>query len=149
MAEVRVERLLSPDEWKKRQIDNLKAVGETNYSVGVSRPKKDTIAAGIAAEDKYVARVKEAADEGRRKKALETVTLAEWATYAQEIGKGRLVEGVTKREKKVDKFIRAWQPILLDHVAKIDALPAVTDADMKERIISNWEGLKALKGTWR
>jgi len=149
MAEVKVERILSPEAWKKRQLGNLRAVGEANYSIGIKSPKKDTIAAGVAAEAKYAERVKEAIEEERRKKALQTVSLQEWATYAEEIGKGRLVEGVTKREKKVDRFVRAWHPILVDHVSKIDVMPAVTDTDMKERIIANWEGLKALKGTWR
>jgi len=31
---VSITRILSPDEWKKRQINNLKAVGEANYTVG-------------------------------------------------------------------------------------------------------------------
>jgi len=62
---------------------------------------------------------------------------------------GRLVEGVVKREAKVDRFVKAWQPILLDHVAKIDIMPAITDADMEARMLENLRGLKALKLTWK
>jgi len=149
MAEVSVTRILPPEMWRKRQIDNLKAVGETNYKVGISRPKKDVISAAIDAEAKWAERIKKAIEEGRRKKALESVTLGEWYKYASEIGAGRLVEGVTKREAKVDKFVRAWQPMLLDHVSKIDAMPAVTDKDMEERMLANLRGLKAMKGKWR
>jgi len=50
---VSVTRILSPDEWKKRQINNLKAVGEANYRVGISHPRKDPIEAGIKAEEKW------------------------------------------------------------------------------------------------
>ncbi len=146
---VQVTRILPPDEWKKRQLDTLRAVGQTNYSQGINRPKKDPIEAGIAAEEKWAARIREAIDEGRRKKALAATNMQEWFNYASQIGAGRLVEGVVKREAKVDKFVRAWQPILSDHVAKIDALPAVTDSDMENRMLENLRGLKALKATWR
>ena len=75
--------------------------------------------------------------------------MQEWFNYASQIGAGRLVEGVTKREAKVDRFVKAWQPILADHVAKIDQMPAVTDSDMETRMLENLRGLKALKGAWR
>jgi len=144
-----VQRILPPEEWRKRQIGNLKAVGETNYKVGIANPRKDPIEAGIEAEDKWADRIKKAIDEQRRKKALQAVSMDDWYKYASEIGAGRLVEGVVKREAKVDKFVRGWQPILLDHVKKIDEMPAVTDKDMEERMLANLRGLKALKGKWR
>lgn len=149
MVEARVVRILPPDEWRKRQIGNLKAVGQPNYVQGISMPKKDPIEAGIAAEERWAARIREAIEKGLRKRALSATNMTEWFKYANDIGAGRLVEGVTKREAKVDRFIKAWQPILADHVAKIDAMPAVTDADMEARMLENLRGLKALKGTWR
>jgi len=149
MAEVRTVRVLPPDEWRKRQIGNLKAVGQKNYAQGISMPKKDPIAAAIAAEDKWAARIRAAIDEKRRAKALQTVSMQDWYKYASEIGANRLVEGVTKREAKVQKFVSSWTPILQDHLSKIDALPAVTDADMETRVLENLRGLKALKGKWR
>jgi len=144
-----VTRLKKPEDWIKRQLENLKAVGEDNFKVGIAYPKKDTIAEGIAAEAKYAAAIKKAVDEERRKKALEFVTLQEWFGYSKDIGAPRLVEGVTKREKEVKDFVVSWQPILLDHVAKIDVMPEVTDREREERILANLRGLKAAKGTWR
>ena len=149
MAEARVVRVLPPDEWRKRQIGNLRAVGQTNYAQGISMPKKDPIAAAIAAEDKWAARIKAAIEEKRRAKALQTVSMSEWYNYAANIGAGRLVEGVTKREAKVQKFVNSWVPQLQDHLSKIDSMPAVTDADMEQRMLENLRGLKMLKGKWR
>jgi len=148
-AKATPKRILSPEEWRKRQIDTLKAVGEANFKVGIAAPKKDPIVAGIAAEDRYADRVKKAIEEGRRKKALEATNIDEWYAYSAAIGAPRLVEGVTKREKEVADFVNTWQPILTDHVTKIDALPAVTDKDMEERMLTNLRGLKGLKGKWR
>lgn len=149
MAEVRVQRVLPPDEWRKRQIGNLKAVGQQNYVQGISMPKKDPIAAAIAAEEKWAKRIMQAIEEQRRKKALQSVSMQEWYNYAANLGANRLVEGVVKREAKVQRFVNAWVPLLQEHLAKIDAMPAVTDQDMEQRMLENLRGLKALKGRWR
>lgn len=149
MAEARVQRLLPPDEWKKRQIETLKSVGARNYAQGISMPKKDPIEAGIAAQARYEEQMKKDEVLKRREAALKATNINEWYAYASDLGTNRLVEGVVKREKKVDKFVKGWQPLLLDHVSKIDELPNVTDADREERMLENLRGLKALKGKWR
>ena len=149
MAEAKVTRILSPDEWKKRQLNTLKAVGQTNYSQGISMPKKDPIEAGIAAQPRYEAQMKKDEVLKRREAALKATNMTDWFNYSANIGAGRLVDGVVKREKKVDKFVRGWQPVLADHVATIDAMPDVTDSDREQRVLENLRGLKAKKGTWR
>ena len=141
-----VKRLLSPEEWKKRQIDTLSAVGASNYRVGIAGPKRDPIAAGIAAQDRYEAQMRKDEVLKRRKTELEKTSMAEWYKYSSELGANRLVEGVTKREAKVGDFIRAFQPMLSEHVSRIDTLPDVTDGDRENRMLENLRGLKALKG---
>jgi len=146
---LQVQRILPPDEWKKRQLETLKQVGRANYAQGISMPKKDPIQAGIEAQDRYEEQMRKEEVLKRREAALKAVTADDWFNYAQNLGVDRLVEGVVKREKKVDRFIRGWQPILADHVSKIDALPDVTDADRENRMLENLRGLKAKKGAWR
>lgn len=141
-----VKRLLSPEEWKKRQLDSLSAVGASHYKVGIASPKEDPIAAGIAAQDRYEAQMRKDDVLKRRKTALEKTSMGEWYKYSSELGAARLVEGVTKREAKVGDFIRSWHPLLSGHVDKIDALADVTDSDREARMLENLRGLKALKG---
>jgi len=142
-----VQRVLSPTAWIERQIGTLKDVGEKNYRVGIAFPKNDPIAAGIAAEDVYAAQVKIAIEEGRRAKKLEKTNIDEWYAYSQAFG-GRLVEGVTKREKEVHDFVKPWHPKLIDHLTEIDKLPKVTLAQRIKKAVENIEGLAALKGEW-
>ena len=141
-----VTRVISPAAWAERQIKTLQAVGESNYKVGITKPRKDPIEAGIAAEEKYAANTKKAIDEGRRAAALAKTDMATWYKYTSDIGAGRLVEGVVKRRAKVDKFVTTYQPMLVSHLASIDALDDVSDADREERMLENLRGLKALKG---
>jgi len=147
-ANLQIKRVLPPDEWVKRQIGNLKAVGLTNYRQGIAMPAKDPIQAGIAAEGKYAARTRAAIDAQRRAKALQTVTAQEWYTYANTFA-DRLPDGVAKREAKVKEFVNNWVPILESHLSKIDQIKVETDADAENKMLENLRGLKALKGAAR
>jgi len=141
-----VKRVLSPEDWKKRQIETLRSVGRANYTEGIKSPKADPIARGIATEGKYAEETRKAIDAGRRKAALEKTSMNEWYQYASTLGADKLVDGVTKREAKVTKFITSFQPMLTSHLARIDALADVTDSDRENRMLENLRGLKALKG---
>lgn len=144
-----VTRILGPKDWTERQINNLKQTGKQNYDVGISKPKKDPIKAGIDAQGRYNQKMLDEEVRERRKTALQASSMDEWFKYASEIGSNRLVDGVTKREAEVNKFVSAWQPILESHVADIDAMPKETDTDMEERMLANLRGLKSKKGAWR
>lgn len=141
-----VKRVISPEEWKNRQINTLKAVGRTNYIEGIKSPKADPIARGIETEKKFAAEMRKAIDSEARKKGLEKSSMAEWYLYSSTLGADKLVDGVTKREAKVKKFIDSFQPMLTTHLDKIDALPEETDSDRENRMLENLRGLKALKG---
>ena len=144
----RVRRILPPEEAVKKMIGTLEAVGRDNYLRGIANPRKNPIEAAIAAEDKWRNKLQEAIKEDRRRKALSKVTMEEWAAMA-EYGADKLVDGVKARQYKVERFWKAWAPLLEDHLAKIDALPDKTDADRERRMIENLRGLKKLKGKWR
>jgi len=141
-----VKRVLSPEDWKKRQLETLRSVGRANYAEGIKSPKADPIARGIATEGKYAEETRKAIDAGRRKAALEKTSMSEWYQYASTLGADKLVDGVVKREKKVSDFIAAFQPMLTSHLGKIDGLADVTDSDRETRMLENLRGLKALKG---
>jgi len=146
-AKATVQRVLKPEDWVNRQLTVLKDVGERNYRVGIAFPKSDPIAAGIAAEPVYAAAVKLAIEDQRRAKRLAKTSLDEWYAYTQALA-GRLVEGVTEREKEVHDFVKPWQPMLLTHLAEVDKLPKVTLRERVEKAVRNIEGLAALKGKW-
>jgi len=143
-----VKRILPPEKWIEKQLGTLSAVGETNYRIGIAAPKKDPIDAGIKAQPKYAAMMKKDEVLARRERALKATNMDEWYAYAQHFA-GRLVPGVTGREKEVHDFVTPWQPIIETHVRKIDEMPEVTDAEREARMLANLRGLKALKGTWR
>jgi hypothetical protein len=126
---VTIRRLISPTDWQNRQINTLKAVGEANYRVGVTTPKKDPIAAGIAAEGKWANAMQRAIQDGTRAKNLGETTAAEWESYATNIGAGRLVDGVVRRQAKISNFLQAYVPELTNILGTIDQMPTATASD--------------------
>jgi len=144
-----VTRILPPDEWVEKQIATLEAVGRENYLRGIKRPKKDPIKAGIAAQKKYEEAMKKAEVLKRREEALKKTNIDEWYSMASILGADKIVDGVVKRRFKVERFVEKYQPALKDHLAVIDAMPDITDADREKRMIENLRGLKKLKGIHR
>jgi hypothetical protein len=142
-----VTRLIPAGEWLAKQIGNLQAVGETNYRAGITRPKKDPIQAGIAAQGAYEAAMRDPKVLARRAAGLRRTNMDEWASMAERVGAARLVQGVTERQYKVERFLSGYVPKLAAHLQKIDALPNVTDADRERRMVENLKGLRGLKGS--
>jgi len=146
-----VQRVLPPDKWREKQLDTLKSVGRKNYLIGIAYPKKDPIEEGKSdkAEARYAATMTLVLDEKRRKKGLDPLTIDDWYPYAKDIGADILVPAVTKRAAKVAKFINAWQPMLVDHLGKIDPLPVETLEERIEKAAENIRGLAAMKLAWK
>lgn len=142
-----VTRLVAPADWVAKQIRNLSAVGEQNYREGITRPKRDPIQAGIAAQGAYEAKMRDPAVLKRREAGLRRTNSDEWASMAERIGASRLVSGVTERVFKVERAVTALHGKLSQHLQRIDAMPNVTDADRERRMVENLRGLRSIKGT--
>lgn len=141
-----VQRLKTPEQWVGKQIRNLESVGEANYRLGVATPKKDPIQAGIAAQGKYENEMKKPEVLKRRETELRKTNIDEWVVIAETRGARNIVSGVTDRRFKVERFVGRYQPKLLEHLRRVDAMPDVTDADRERRMTENLRGLKGLKG---
>ncbi len=141
-----IQRLISPSAWKERQIAALKSTGQANYMQGIDNPKADPIAEAIAAKGAWENGIREAKDNDRFVKGLQKSSFQEWQGYAKNIGAGKLVEGVTKREAKVAKFLNAWQPELASVLTSLDAMPIDTTSDRDAKMLANVKALRELRG---
>lgn len=128
-----------------KQMANAAAVGSTNYLAGVAQPKADPIEAGIRAQGAYEAAMRDPNVLARRVTGLRRTSMAEWGQAAETKGAARYAEGVQAARPKVERFWQDWHGKLAAHTQRVRALPAVTAADRKNRMIANFDGLKALK----
>jgi len=141
-----ITRVLDPTDWVDKQIKTMEAVGEANYLRGIKHPKADPIKAGIAAQPKYEAKMKDPKVLARRKTQLMKTNMDEWAAMAETLGAAKLVDGVVKRKYKIERFVAKYQPLLKAHLATIDAMADVTEADRESKMLANKRGLQKLKG---
>lgn len=141
-----VTRVLDPKDWVDKQIDTMTAVGRENYLRGIKHPKKDPIKAGIAAQGKYEAKMKDPKVLARRKSQLQKTNIDEWVAMAETLGADKIVDGVVKRRFKIERWVAKYQPMLKAHLATIDAMPDVTEADREAKMLANKRGLQKLKG---
>ncbi|MBA7613432.1 hypothetical protein ES703_20681 [subsurface metagenome] len=142
-----VTRIIDPASWVQKQINTLQAVGAANYSEGVTRPKRDPIAAGIAAQAAYVAAMRDANVLARREAGLRRTSMEVWGAMCESIGAQRLVDGVIARRAKVEQAVSSLHSKLTAHLRMIDAMPNVTPADRERRMVENLRGLRAFKGS--
>jgi hypothetical protein len=140
-----VQRLPTPQQWKDKQLGNLQAVGETNYRVGITHPKKDPIQAGIDSQGAYETAMRDPKVLARRVTGLSKTNMSEWASNAENIGASRLVAGVMARVAKVERSITGNHGKMTQHLARIDAMPNATPADRERRMTENLRGLRAFK----
>jgi len=129
-----------------KQMDTFAAVGATNYLAGVQAPKVDPIEAGITAQPAYESAMRDATVLRRRVDGLRKTNIQEWVQAAETKGVARIAEGVAAARPKIERFWSAYHPLLLQHVNRIRAMPAVTPADRQNRMIANLQGLRDLKG---
>ena len=132
-----------------KQMDNFAAVGAANYLAGAQQPKEDPIAAGIRAQPAYEAAMRDPNVLRRRVEGLQATNMGEWITAVEQKGVQRIAEGVAAARPKIERFWTAFHPLLLAHVQKIRSMPAVTEADRRNRMLANLDGLRALKGRAR
>ena len=143
-----ITRVLSPSDWTSKQIDNLVAIGKKNYLLGISKPKKSPIEEGSSdfSEAKFQAQMMIALEKKSRQRGVAASSDSVWYAMSSTLGAKNLVEGVKAREAKVRRFVDAFQPQLLSHLATIDAMPVSTLGERAAKMTANMEGLAALRG---
>lgn len=82
-------------------------------------------------------------------KIMESIDPELYKKIVQEVSASAYDNAVRAKRIKQEIFARSWAPLLVKHIAKIQSMPDVTDADRERRMIENLRGLKKLKGAWR
>ena len=95
------------DEMKKR-YEEAATIVPSRYKRAIERVTgwKEK-AASDAAEARWEAKIRDAIDKKKRKKALEKVDESEWKKKAAEVGGARIGEGM---RKNVDKYTEKFKP---------------------------------------
>lgn len=137
-----------PTRWADKQLARVKVSGD-DYRKGVESPAKNPITEALRKNEKRIANLQKSIREKTWEKTMAKLTLEDWKKPTLELGAERFIRGVEANEQKIRDFVNKFQPMLVSHVATIEAMPDTTDSDREARVLANLRGLKKLKGKWR
>ncbi len=136
-------RIPSADAWSKKQIERAAAAGN-DWLDGTLNPRRDPVAAALAANDRRVARIQQSIADKTWEGAMKRVDAAATEATIRAVGAQGYANGVRARTDKIQSAVARLQPLVAAHVATIDALPAKSDADMEARMVANLRGMRAI-----
>lgn len=135
-------------DWLDKQLARVRVSGP-DYKKGVLSPKRDPIAAALAANEKRKEGLRKAEEENRWENTMRTLSIEDWRGPASTLGADRFIPGVEAKKDKINKFITSWRPILEGVQNEVQGMAEVTDGDREQRMLANLRGMKGKKGTWR
>lgn len=126
--------------WKR----NTQTSGPS-YVAGIRGVTESPMEKAAQAQDKYLANVTQAVQDGRYAEGLRSVSLQSWKDAAETVGAPRLQTGVAKGEAKMAAFLAEFIPQQQAITRQVRAMPSTTEADREERMLAQVRATRALK----
>lgn len=92
-------------------------------------------------------RILEALNSGKWAKNVSKVTLQQWQQAMIQTGIPRVSQGASDKAHKVEAFMTKFLPFAANVAQQIAAMPNSTDQDRKNRMLKNFDLMKAFPGT--
>lgn len=135
--------VLSADKWAQKMLDRIGNAGGA-WEDGMRAASGTIVSRARGAEKKWEQNVQRAIADKSFGKGLARITDEDIINQAIAIGGGALVDGVRKREAKVQKAIAALQPKVQALQQKIAGMKNETDADAEARALEAIRGMRAI-----
>lgn len=103
---------------------------------GIQRVQESPTHAAARRQDAYVEGVRKAAEEGRWKRGLQRVSLADWQASMENKAIQRIANGAAAGQQKMESFLQEWLPHMEALKNKIASMPKNTLEDSKQRVLA-------------
>ena len=137
---------LTAAEFQEKHARRLTAAVE-DVRKGIDRVTANPCELAAAKQDKMLAGITAAVNEGRWAKGLRRVSLEQWKEKAKNVGVGRIAAGILASKDKVVAFAEQLLPHIDAQIAKIKALPDITLEDNINRMTTFIRGMADFKRT--
>jgi len=137
---------LTAAEFQEKHARRLTAAVE-DVRKGIDRVTVNPCELAAAKQDKMLAGITAAVNEGRWAKGLRRVSLEQWKEKAKNVGVGRIAAGILASKDKVVAFAEQLLPHIDAQIAKIKALPDITLEDNINRMTTFIRGMADFKRT--
>ncbi len=135
--------VLTEDEWTDKQLKNTLAAAE-EWEKKTLAPRRDPVAAAIAADGKRKANLEEAEKKGKWLKAMKNVDMNARQETIKEVGASGFKRGVEARRTKIKNKIKLLRPLVLANKETVGAMPDTTPEQREAKMIANLRGMRKI-----
>lgn len=114
---------------------------------GIDKVTVNPCELAAAKQDKMLANLTAAVQDGSWKRGLQRVTLEQWKTKARDVGANRIAAGITAAKDKMTAFADQLLPYIETQQNKIKSMPDITLEDNIARMNAFVRGMSEFKRT--
>jgi hypothetical protein len=129
-------------------VEGVNAAG-SRWVEGIKNPRRDPQQAALKATARYKEQTLKAINEGRYEQGVAAYSVDQMIATVDALGANVYTQGVATRVHKIEAAQGVLLPLMARHLATIDAMPAVTDADREARMLANMRGMKQVGTDFR
>ena len=137
---------LTPAEFQEKHARRLSAAVE-DVRKGIDRVTVNPCEQAAAKQDKMLAGITAAVNDGRWARGLRRVSLEQWKDKAKNVGVGRIASGIMESKEKVIAFAEQLLPHIDAQVTKLKTMPDITLEDNINRMTTFIRGMADFKRT--
>ncbi|GAI84096.1 unnamed protein product [marine sediment metagenome] len=137
---------LSATEFQEKHARRLKGATE-DMRRGIDRVTESPTAKAAAKQDKMLANLTTAVNNGKWAAGLKRVTLEDWKKKARDIGVNRVAAGIDAAKEKVVAFAEDLLPHIDRGLEKVKGMPDITLDDNINRMTTFIRHMSTLKRT--
>ena len=126
---------LTPGEFQEKHARRLSAAVE-DVRKGIDRVTVNPCELAAAKQEKMLANLTAAVNDGRWANGLKRVSLADWKDKAKNVGAGRIASGINAAKAKVIAFAEELLPHIDAGQSKLKTMPDITLEDNIARMTS-------------
>jgi hypothetical protein len=127
-----------------KMLRRLQVAGP-DWKSGVQNPRRDPIAAGIAAKAKWAGNVQKAITEDRFSKGLAKVDKSAMAATIAATPDSAVYDGVARREGKLRTRFTRLASLISSAQSQVQSMAQGTEQERVQRMLKNLELMKAVK----
>lgn len=140
--------VITEQAWVDKQITRTLAAGD-EWEKNTLAPRKDPVAAAIAANEKRKTNLEEAERKGKWLKSMNQVDMSARQETIKAVGATGFKRGVEARRAKITNKIKKLRPLILAVKETIGTLPDATPEQREAKMVSNLHAMRAVGDAMR
>lgn len=128
--------VITEADWVEKQVTNTLAAGD-RWEKNTLAPRKDPVAAAIAANEKRKTNLEEAERKGKWLKSMGKVDMTARQETIKAVGASGFKRGVEARRTKIATKIKKLRPLVMAVKETVAALPDATPDQREAKMVAN------------